>query len=725
MFKHIKADAISGFLVFLIALPLCLGIAKASGFPPIAGIYTAVIGGILVTFLSNSQLTIKGPAAGLIVIAIGAVEELGGDDHIKGYQLTLAVIVISGLIQVVFGVIKSGKLGDFFPASVIHGMLAAIGIIIMSKQIHIAMGVVPIAKKPFELIKEIPNSLVHMNPEVAIIGIVSMLILFLHPLIRHKTFRRIPAPLAVLAVAIPLGFYFDLSHEHDYDFASLHFHINPAQLLVALPDHFFNGITYPDFSQITSMVSIKYIVMFALVGSIESVLSAKAIDTLDPQHRKSNMNRDLVAVGIGNSVAGMIGGLPMISEIVRSSANINNGGKTKLSNFFHGLFLFLFALLAASLIQEIPNAALSAMLVYTGFKLASPVVFKKVKSIGYDQLLLFMVTLIVTIFTDLLVGVGVGILVNIVLHIMQGVGLKELFVFNQSTEETSAGTLVKLKGTTSFVNFLKFKSFIEKYPRDSQIVVDFQDVKLADHSFLENVHILQNEFLQQGGSLTLSGFEKHHFQAKHPLASRKLVLNPFVGQKSVRLNKREEAFSRIAEQFGFDFEPMVVPSMVRPYLRPFSILPKFQRAKKLIIGSQETYGLLVCDIEYANIGDFTEDISVATVAIIHNIENQSIPEFYLEPESLITDYSNKQDYHKIDLSNKTSFGLYGDDDEALRSFFDLDLIKVINDNDCVIESKRGSVLVHYDFERISGEENVLKFMRFVESLAKRISVSRS
>ena len=415
--KDQKSDVISGFLVFLIALPLCLGIAKASGFPPIAGIYTAVIGGLIVTFLSTSALTIKGPAAGLIAIAAGSVQELGQGDIHKGYVLTLAVVVISGIIQVLLGLIKSGKLSDFFPASIVHGMLAAIGIIIISKQIHFALGVVPTGKEPFELLAEIPHSLKNWNLEVALIGVISLLILFLHPLIKQKTIKRFPAPLLVLIVAIPLGLVFDLSHVHDYDIASSHFHIDPSQVLVALPSDFFSGITFPDFSEIFSRTSIKYIIMFALVGSIESLLSTKAIDSLDPEHRKTNMDRDLVAVGIGNTIAGFIGGLPMISEIVRSSSNINNGAKSRMSNFYHGLFLFLFAFFAAFLIQKIPIAALSAMLIYTGFRLASPKEFKKVQDIGYDQLFLFLVTLVITLMTDLLLGVGAGILAKKVLQI--------------------------------------------------------------------------------------------------------------------------------------------------------------------------------------------------------------------------------------------------------------------------------------------------------------------
>ena len=721
MFKFLKSDLISGFLVFLIALPLCLGIAKASGFPPIAGIYTAVVGGLLVTFITNTALTIKGPAAGLIVIAVGAVEELGGKNMIKGYQLTLAVIVISGILQVLFGLMKSGKLGDFFPISVIHGMLAAIGLIIISKQIHITMGVVPTGKTPLALLQEIPYSFAKMNPEVAVIGFLSMLILFLHPLIKNRYFKRFPAPLLVLSLAIPLGYVFNLSHEHDYDLGSLHFHINPAQLLVALPDNFFSGITFPDFSEIFSLTSVKYIFMFALVGSIESILSAKAIDSLDPEQRKSNLNRDLVAVGIGNSIAGFIGGLPMISEIVRSSANINNGGKTKMSNFYHGLFLLLFVMLAASLIQKIPNAALSAMLVYTGFKLASPAEFRKIKIIGYDQLFIFLSTLIITLMTDLLVGVAAGILLKIILHLMRNTSFNELINLNMKTRQTADGIHVELFGVTCFLNYLKFKTFIDQQSRDSKITLDFSHVKLADHTFLGNIHQLQNEFIQKGGQLDKQGFEKHHFQSSHHLASRILMQNPYQISKQQELTGRELKMQRLAQSYNYEFEATASPSMVRPYLSPFSILPKFKRAKNFILGTENSFNTIMCDIRYENIDDFSKETASATIAVIHNIAKGGIPDFYTQKESSIFNLSTKYNFKKFTPSEKCDFLIYGNNNELLQSFFTNEIIQHIQDNNYTLECQRRVILIHKNWQSINDEEKLSKMLNFTHHLAGLIT----
>lgn len=517
-----KADLTSGFLVFLIALPLCLGISMASGFPPVAGIFTAIIGGLLVSFLGGSQLTIKGPAAGLIVIAIGAVTELGQGDAMLGYRLTLAVIVIAGIIQIVFGWIKSGVLADFFPSAAVHGMLAAIGIIIIAKQLFTLIGAKATGQETLELLAEIPQAFGEMNPDIAIIGFVSLAVMFLFPLFKNKYLKMLPAPLIVILVAIPLGIYFDLEHEHKYLFLDGHEYTIGPKFLVTLPDNLLSAITFPDFSQILSGTSIKYIIMFALVGSLESLLSTKAIDGLDPYKRKSNMNKDLVGVGIGNTLAGFIGGLPMISEIVRSSANINNGGKTMWSNFFHGLFLLVFVAFFPNLIHQIPLAALAAMLIYTGFRLASPKEFYKTYKIGREQLAIFLVTIIVTLATDLLIGIGVGIATKFILHIANGLPLKYMFKPLFTVQVKDDVYTVDVIHSAVFSNYIKLKKSLDALPRKKTIKIDFTNANLVDHTVMENLHHYQHDYEHEGGKFTLCGLDHLRKSSEHDLASRKL-----------------------------------------------------------------------------------------------------------------------------------------------------------------------------------------------------------
>lgn len=515
-----KQDLISGFLVFLIALPLCLGISMASGFPPVAGIFTAIIGGVVVSFFGGSNLTIKGPAAGLIVIALGAVEELGGGDTFLGYKLALAAIVIAGALQVVFGLLRSGVLSDFFPSAAVHGMMAAIGIIISAKQIHTLVGIKPEGKEALELLAEIPNSLMNMNPEIAIIGFISLIILFGLPLIPVQWIKKVPAPLVVILVAIPLGHLFNLEFEHKYLFLNHHEYTLGPRFLVTLPDNLATALTFPDFSQWFSATSIKYIIMFALVGSLESLLSSKAIDTLDPWKRKSNNNRDLMGIGVGNMLAGLIGGLPMISEIVRSSSNINNGARTWWSNVFHGLFLLLFVAAFPYLIHQIPLAALAAMLIFTGYKLASPYVFVKTWKIGPEQLVIFLVTIFVTLSTDLLLGIAAGIIVKLLFHFYHGLPVKLIFKPIYSVEYLEDSIMIQIRQVSVFSNFILLKAALDKMPSGSRIIIDFSEAHLIDHTVQENLHAYQEDYIRRGGLFEVIGMEGMHALSSHTFATR-------------------------------------------------------------------------------------------------------------------------------------------------------------------------------------------------------------
>ena len=355
--RNWRADMLSGFLVFLIALPLCLAISLASGYPAIAGIFTAIIGGILSAFFSNSELTIKGPAAGLIVIALGCVTEFGftaGADpaaDIQAYRLALGVGVAAGVIQILLGVFRSGILGEFFPTAAVHGLLASIGVIVIATQFPVVLGVMTAEGGPLVRLASFPSYIMEMNPAVAVIGLVSLAIMFCYPLIKSPLLKVVPSPMVVLLVAIPLGIYFRLPEEHAYAFAGASHELGP-RFLVNVPSNLFSALIFPDFSGLASSTGLRYIILFSLIGSLESLLSAKAIDQIDPFRRKTNLDRDLVAVGIGNTCSAFVGGLPMISEIVRSRANIDNGAQTRFANMFHGTFLLVFVALVPMLINN-------------------------------------------------------------------------------------------------------------------------------------------------------------------------------------------------------------------------------------------------------------------------------------------------------------------------------------------------------------------------------------
>lgn len=534
--RYFKSDLTSGLLVFLIALPLCLGISLASGFPPIAGIFTAIIGSILATFISNSELTIKGPAAGLIVIVIGCIEDFGGNGMTGGwdaadfaaYKAALAVGVAAAVLQIIFGIFRAGILGEFFPAAAVHGMLAAIGVIIMIKQFPVALGVIGAGGEPIEMLREIPHFIAEANPAIASIGAVSLLVMFAWPSIRQRVWflKPIPAPLVVLLVAVPLGMAFDLLHAHPYRLANHEYQLGD-QYLVKMPDRIFgmfDEITFPDLAVLSQFKAWKWIMMFFLIGTLESLLSAKAIDSLDPWKRKTNMNRDVIAIGVANFAAASVGGLPMISEIVRSKANIDNGAKTRFADFWHGIFLLLCVALIPTALHRIPLAALAAMLVYTGFRLAHPTEFLNVWRIGKEQLAIFVTTLVMVIAADLLIGVAAGILLKMVIHVANGVPLKSLFKPYLEVEVVDDKTSrIIARQSAVFSNWIPFKRQIEEIGlvQRHNLIVDVSNAKFVDHSVMEKLDEVQRDFEHEGLTFEVRGLNSLRPLADNPHAARK------------------------------------------------------------------------------------------------------------------------------------------------------------------------------------------------------------
>ncbi len=538
--RYFKQDFTSGLLVFLIALPLCLGISLACGYPPIAGIFTAIIGSILCTFISNSELTIKGPAAGLIVIAIGCVNDFGGDGMLGGwsevdmaaYRAALAVGVAAAVMQIIFGFFRAGILGEFFPTSAVHGMLAAIGVIIGIKQLPVALGVTGAKGEPLEMLREMPHYIAEANPAIAAIGIISLVIMFLWPVVGSKVelLKKIPSPMVVLLVAIPLGMFFDLLHEHPYDLAGHKYQLG-EQYLVKMPDRMFgmfDDITFPDFSALRQIKAWKWAMMFFIIGTLESLLSAKAVDLLDPWKRKTNMDRDVVAVGVANLAASAVGGLPMISEIVRSKANVDNGARTRYADMWHGLFLLLCVALIPTVLHRIPLAALAAMLVYTGYRLAHPSEFVHVWRIGKEQLAIFVTTLVMVLATDLLVGVAAGIVLKLLIHVSNGVPIRSLFRPYLEIEQVDASTSrIIAHQSAVFSNWIPFKKQIEDVGliQRRNLIVDVTDTKLVDHSVMEKLEEMQRDFEQEGLTFEIQGLDKLRPLSSDPHAARKQQTN--------------------------------------------------------------------------------------------------------------------------------------------------------------------------------------------------------
>lgn len=513
---HFFNEVGSGFLVFLIALPLSLGIAKASDFPPIMGLITAMIGGVVVSFLSGSLLTIKGPAAGLIVIVASSVQEFGRGDSVLGWHFALGALMVAGGVQILFGLIKMGSLADFFPLSAIHGMLAAIGIGIVAKQFHVLVGVNPVDElgksinHPLKLLAEIPNSIQQMNVNVATVGFMSLiLVLFWGAMSKGQRIAKIPAPLLVLICAVPLA---------------MGLHIQ-GKYLIQFEQDLINTLAWNErfggFAQ--TGVFIKYVFLFAIVGSLESLLTVKAIDSADPYKRKSNANRDLMAVGFGNVITSILGGLPMIAEVARSSANVNHGAKTRWSNFFHGIFILIFLMLNLRFSNLIPYSALAAMLIGVGVKLASPKEFGRMAKIGPEQLLVFCVTIVFTLLTDLLIGIAVGVIVKLIAQFVLGVPLINTFRANVLSEKKA----LTVFGAAVFSNWLGIKSKLNRIDRSQIFTLDLSHCNVVDHTVMDNLLHLSEEFSNAGGQLLVVGLSDFVSVSKsnHRLSTRTKVKN--------------------------------------------------------------------------------------------------------------------------------------------------------------------------------------------------------
>ncbi|MHA8065118.1 SulP family inorganic anion transporter [Aquirufa sp. ROCK2-A2] len=483
----LKGDWKSGIAVFLVALPLCLGIALASGAPLLSGLIAGIIGGTIVALLSGSELSVSGPAAGLTIIVANAIHSLGS---FSGF---LVAVIIAGALQVLLGLFKLGKIGSFFPSSVIRGMLVAIGIVIILKQIPHALGDDLDFIGEFEFFQadgentfsELFNSLHLLKPGAILISGIGLIILFSWPVISEKItwIKAVPASLMVVLIGVGVN--------------QLLFIFEPSLYLGNSLDHMVNlpifnslgeiteGIVSPDFSFLSNPKIYTIAITLAIVASLESLLSLEATESLDPLKRIASADKELIAQGVGNLTSGLLGGLPITSVIVRSSTNIYAGGKTRMSGFFHGVLLLLAILVIPIYLNLIPLSCLASILLYTGYKLAHPKEIKKVFKEGWKQWIPFAITILVVVGVDLLWGIFIGTIVGLIFVIFTNYS-SVFSVFENNNE-----ILIKFQKDVTFLHKLALKEALRKIKPGQTVYIDASKAHFMDH----DIHLLIEEFI--------------------------------------------------------------------------------------------------------------------------------------------------------------------------------------------------------------------------------------
>lgn len=478
--EHLADDIRAGIVVFLVALPLCLGIALASGAPLFSGLIAGISGGLVVTVVSKSRLGVSGPAAGLAVMVAAGIEALG----LEAYLLA---VIFCGVVQLVAAFLKAGVIAHYFPASVIKGMLAGIGIILILKQIPHALGYDQSYEGELEFFQrdghntftEIGYALQSLSPGAIFITVVSLAVLLLwqHPRFKgNRVAKALPAPLLVV--------FFGIAANRAFMAFAPSFAVSPEHL-VRVPlssslGEFFSNFTRPDFSQLTNPEVYFTGVTLALIASIETLLSVEATDNLDPEKRVTPTNRELKAQGLGNIVSGLFGGIPVTQVIVRSTANIESGGKTRRASFIHGVLLLVCVATIPQLLNEIPLASLAAILLVIGYRLARVSLFKQMWNEGFWQFLPFVVTVVALVFTDLLKGITAGMIV----------AFFEILIYNYQLnvyreDDADGRYTIRLTEHMTFLNKAALKRLLREVPPRSELTIDMSRTRIMDHDVRE------------------------------------------------------------------------------------------------------------------------------------------------------------------------------------------------------------------------------------------------
>ncbi|WP_340156278.1 SulP family inorganic anion transporter [uncultured Winogradskyella sp.] len=719
-FKALPKNIFSGFVVSLIALPLGLGLAMASEAPPISGIIAAVVGGVVVSIFGGSNVTIAGPGNGLVGVLLVAITTLG-------LESAYAAIICSGILLAVLGFLRMGKLADFFPSSAIQGMLAAIGLIILGKQFHIMLAHKIKRADTIDYLIEIPftiNDALHYDKTgliyAAAAGILSLIIMVFYPKIRNKYLQLIPAPMWIVILSVGFSYYFELVAHETNPISSLYMISGIPEfkdIIAQLPTvNFGKAGTFPFWSSVLALT---------LIASIESLLSIKAVDKLDPEKRRSNVNLDLKALGLATIGSGFLGGLNVVTVIARSSVNVNNNASNRSSNFFHATFLVIFIVLFSTQLTRIPLPALMAILVFTGYKLASPTTIKRIFSIGKEQVIIFLVTLFVTLKVGLITGILSGVIVTFLIHIVINKSASLFFrnVLKPNVlmyqEQDNGNYYVSVKHFCSFLNFYRLKEKLDAVPENSDVIIDFSLCKFVDHTVMENLNNYRDLFIKRDGHFDVIGLDLHDSDSKHPFALRRLL--PVPGILKSGLTKRQNTLEDFAQNYELSYDSKNE--------KETHFLDKFHFFRTKTIGhiynklTTKNDAISIFDIEFSE-GEFIAKETIRTTMLYMTLD-KNIPKFTLDREGFLEKVYALAGYKDIPIQEHSDFNkrfyLLGENETAIKSLFNDEITHFFESNPYYHVESNGKCLLVFSKERLASTKEVKALFDYGKRLKQAIS----
>ena len=724
LIENWQSDLIAAVSVALIALPLSLGIALAAGAPAMSGIFSAVVGGLVTTLYRGGHISVNGPAKGVIgVILLGIA--LMDDGSGQAFNYVLAAVVVSGALQILLGVLKLGRLADIFHTSVIHGILAAIGIIIFAKQIHVAMGTYSDSTSIVQNLIDALVLLPQANPFVLVIAISGLLLLLFHSKTSSRFFHLLPAPMWVIALSIPFVYAFNFFENQTRSFLGMAYEIGP-DLLLDIPDTIKDSIMRPNFSKIDTLEFWTTVFSMLIITSIESLAIAKAVDKIDPYKRKTDLNKDLTGIGLSTVVAGLIGGLPIIAVIIRSTVNIHNGAKTKWSNMYQGLLLLLFIVVLSPIMRQVPLCAFAILLVYTGFKLASPAVFKQAYSQGTEQLIFFVGTMILTLYTNLLIGLLGGLLLALVTHMLLAkLPVAEFFrmVYKSRTKllKRSDGTFdLKVKGIANFLGILKVNRLVAQIPSGADVNIDLSETRLVGITYMDFLVEYLKAQRAAGGQVFITGLDSHVSFSTH---NRALKIS--LTDSNAKLSQRQKRLRNLATEKDYLYSSKIDWNTI--YLKKFHFfeIRPIERKYNCLTGLYKDLEVSweIADITFNEGQAFTAETFNTTVMVLKL--NKKIPVFTMEKEGVLgkifdrvmafTGYKDIDFEMYPDFSNK--FLLMGDNESEIRSFFTDDIIRFFENNHIYHLESNGEALIIFDKIKLARTDETTAFIKYGKELS--------